>query len=131
MEPADVFRTGRYLLAYIIGSVLFGLMFSVGLVFCHPGDLGGAHLRFLHLDNRQPQRRRHRSIGTELRANQGPQVGPPRVLCVLFLLNILGLIVFIVGVIVTAAISLLATAYVYRRLEGESVDVPTLGPAEA
>ncbi len=50
---------------------------------------------------------------------------------ILFLLNILGLIVFIVGVIVTAAISLLATAYVYRRLEGESVDVPTIGPAEA
>ncbi len=46
---------------------------------------------------------------------------------VLFLLNILGLLVLIVGVIVTAAISLLATAYVYRRLEGDPVQ--ELGPA--
>ncbi len=32
VEAADVFRTGRYLVAYIIGSILFGLMFAVGLV---------------------------------------------------------------------------------------------------
>ena len=34
VEGTDVFRTGQYLIAYIIGSVLFGVMFAVGLVCC-------------------------------------------------------------------------------------------------
>ncbi|CAN5616803.1 hypothetical protein BH24ACT26_BH24ACT26_05760 [soil metagenome] len=44
-------------------------------------------------------------------------------------LNVLGLIVFIVGVLVTSGVSLLAFAYVYRRLSGDRVpgDAPAPG----
>lgn len=48
---------------------------------------------------------------------------------VLLLLNLLGLLVFIVGVIVTSAVSMLALAHVYRSLAGAGGTAA--GPAQA
>jgi uncharacterized membrane protein len=132
VEATDVFRTGRYLVAYIIASILFGIMFAIGLVLLViPGIW--VFLTFVFFSwiivNHDVDAIAALTRSSEL--TKGHKWDLLGFFIVLFLLNILGLIVFVVGVIVTAAISLLATAYVYRQLEGETVDVPTIGPAEA
>lgn len=132
VEGTDVFRTGRYLIAYIIGSVLFGLMFAVGLVLLIiPGIWVALTFGFFTWIIVNHNVDAIASLQRSYELTKGHKWDLLGFFVVLFLLNILGLIVFVVGVIVTAAISLLATAYVYRRLEGDPVDVPTIGPAEA
>ena len=132
VEAADVFRTGRYLVAYIIGSLLFGCMFAIGLVLLIiPGIWVALTFGFFSWVIVNHDVDAIAALGRSADLTKGHKWDLLGFFVVLFLLNILGLIVFIVGVLVTAAISLLATAYVYRRLEGESADVPTIGPAAA
>jgi uncharacterized membrane protein len=132
VEAADVLRTGRYLVAYIIASVLFGLMFAVGLVLLIiPGIWVLLTFGFFSWIIVNHDVDAIAALQRSADLTKGHKWDLLGFFIVLFLLNILGLLVLVVGVIVTAAISLLATAYVYRRLEGESVDVPTIGPAEA
>ena len=131
-KPADVFRTGRYLLAYIIASILFGLMCLVGFIlFVIPGIWVLLTFGFFSwiIVNHNVDAIAALTRSSEI--TKGHKWDLLGFFVVLFLLNILGLLALIVGVIITAAISLLATAYVYRRLEGESVDVPAIGPAQA
>jgi uncharacterized membrane protein len=45
---------------------------------------------------------------------------------VLILFNLLGLLILVVGVLVTSAVSILALAHVYRQLAGGT---PDAGPA--
>ncbi len=128
VEGTDVFRTGRYLIAYIIGSVLFGLMCLVGfLLLVIPGIWVLLTFGFFSWIIVNQDKDAIAALTRSSEITKGHKWDLLGFFLVLFLLNILGLLALIVGVIVTAAISLLATAYVYRRLEGDPVQ--ELGPA--
>ena len=128
VEGTDVFRTGRYLIAYIIASVLFGLMCLVGfLLLVIPGIWVLLTFGFFSWIIVNQDKDAIAALTRSSEITKGHKWDLLGFFLVLFLLNILGLLVLIVGVIVTAAISLLATAYVYRRLEGDPVQ--ELGPA--
>lgn len=116
--------SGGVLLSYIIASFLFTLMLAVGLVLLIvPGlivavvfGLYGWAVVDKSLDPMEALR--HSS-----RITQGNRWQLFGFILVAIALNIVGVLLLIIGVLVTSAITLIAAAHVYRQLDG------TLEPA--
>lgn len=116
--------SGGTLLSYIIASLLFSVMFGIGLVLLViPGlivavifGLYGWAVVDKSLDPLEALR--HSS-----RITSGNRWQLFAFILVAIVLNIIGLLLLIIGVLVTSAVTLIAAAHVYRQLDG------TLQPA--
>lgn len=124
----------RLIVPYLVAAVLFSLMVTVGLILLIvPGIIlavtfGFYGFHIVDTGDRDPIAALRRSA----EITRGHRLQLFLFGLVLLGLNLLGILLLIVGVLVTSAISLLALAYVYRRLAGASPisDVtPTEGPA--
>ncbi len=135
-EGSDIIKVGPNFGAYIVAAIIFGLMnFAAGLLGYVPliGWLLAAVANFWLLltfgfwpwaivdRNADP--------AAALQYSSGITAGHKLQLLLfgvaLILLNIVGLLLLVVGVIFTLGISLLAVAYVYRSLSGDPVaDTP-------
>ncbi len=131
-EGTSVLQGGPYLGAYIVAAILFGLMhFAAGLLGYVPviGALLAAVAQiWLSLAfgfwawavvdrNSDPAA----ALQYSFAITAGHRWRILLFYLALVLLNIVGLLLFIVGVVFTLGISLLAVAYVYRSLSGDPV----------
>jgi uncharacterized membrane protein len=113
--PADVRRAFRYDRwgEWIAFAVVYSLLESVGLVLCViPGVLFIAYFGlapFFFID-------RGMSVGAALRASRRAVVNKGLAFAVLFstLVGVLGIVVCVVGVVVSEAVATLALAFLYR-----------------
>jgi uncharacterized membrane protein len=123
---ADFFERLDLLLPYAIASLLFSIMVALGLVlFVVPGIILAIVFAFYGpalVDEELGSIDALKRSAAITRGNRG------RLFLfglAVLLLNVVGLLFLVVGVLVTSGISLLAFAYVYRRLSG---DRPGEGP---
>jgi uncharacterized membrane protein len=127
---SDMWARLDLFLPYVGAAILFSIMVGFGLLilivpgiylaltFCFYGygviDRGLGTLEALQHSAALTRGRKWKLLGFWL---------------ILFGLNILGLIVFIIGVLVTAGVSLVAVGYVYRRLGGSAETAQARPPA--
>ncbi|HEY6532456.1 MAG TPA: hypothetical protein VIY72_09140 [Acidimicrobiales bacterium] len=122
LEMSMAVPGGPMLVSYAITGILVGLMIGVGLVFCIiPGLIAAAFFLFAHFavldENLQPGDAIKRSI--EL---VKPQFGSVfGFMIVAFLINLVGAILCGLGLLVTWPLTIVAGAYIYKGLKGESV----------
>jgi len=121
VELAKVFSTEE-LGPYIIATILFGLMVSIGLFLCVIPGIIVAFLGFFYayfvLDQRQGPTDAIRSSFKLVSDNLGTLI--PFAI-VVYLVYLAGVILCFIGVLVTGPIALIATAYAYRKLNGQPV----------
>lgn len=116
-EILDLFRTYRPFLNYLAVSVLYTLLVMVGLVlFIVPGiywALRYAYGPFLVVDrNLGPLQ----ALKASSEITQGVKWNLLGFVIVLALLNFVGVILLLVGYLITAPITWIASAWVYRKL---------------
>lgn len=117
----------RLVVPYLIASVIYGVMVGVGLVLLIvPGIILAIIFAFygFHIIDTS-ESNPLAALGRSAEITRGRRMKLFGFGVVLVLLNILGLLVFLVGVLITSGISLIAGAHVYRSL---SPAVPA-GPA--
>jgi uncharacterized membrane protein len=120
-DVSQVFKTDK-LGDYIVASILFFLMWVVGLFICFVGAIVVSVLfgfyGFYILDRGLGPTE---ALGASYRlvtGNLGPAIG---LLIVAFLIYIVGVIACIVGLLVSAPVAVVMVAYGYRVLNGEPV----------
>jgi uncharacterized membrane protein len=113
---------------YVLASLISGILISIGLVLLVvPGIILALMFYFVPyrvVDAGSGPLDALRESAQLTRGHKGWLFGFS---IVLILLNLLGLLLLVVGVLVTAAVSLIATAYVYRRLQ--AAQTPVAPPA--
>jgi len=121
------------LVPYLIGAIIFGIAVSIGMVLLIvPGIIvilvfgfyGWIIVDGVRKDAIEALRR-----SAEITRGERLHLFVFGILLMLF--NILGLIVLVVGVLVTSAISVLAVAHVYRQLEASAAGARRPAPEEA
>ncbi|HEX6195744.1 MAG TPA: hypothetical protein VFZ37_07530 [Jiangellaceae bacterium] len=116
----------RLVVPYLIAAVLFGLMVGIGLVLLIvPGVIAFIVFAFygFHIVDTGEQNP-FEALRRSAELTRGHRWQLFLFGLVLIGINILGLLVLLVGVLISSGISLLAVAYVYRRLAA-----PVAGPA--
>ena len=112
---------------YIIASILFGLGLFVGLLLCIiPGIIFAVVYHFYgYVLVENPAMGPTDALKRAADISRGHRWELFGLVLVLLLINIVGLIACLVGVIFTAGISWVALAYAYRALSGQTVVRPT------
>lgn len=121
-DVADLFVVDGGFWSYVGASIVFGICVTIGLIFFIVPGIIIALIWFFYGYNIVDKG--DSMMEAFARSNQLTKGRKGQLfvfMLVLALLNIVGLLLLIVGVLVTAAISLIAVAYVYRRLCGEPV----------
>jgi len=125
-EVAMLFETEGFG-PYILASILFGIAVAIGLVLCIiPGIIFAVVYHFYgYVIVENPSTGAIDSLKKAADITRGHRWELFGLFIVLILINIVGLIACLVGVLFTAGISAVAVAYAYRSLSGESVVQPT------
>ena len=120
-EVGKAFSTDR-LGDYIVGSILYGLAVFVGFIFCILPGIALALLLGLYgyfvLDQNMSGSDALKASFDLVKSNAGTVIV---VLIVAFVLNMIGLAMCGIGLLVTAPVSQIMLAYVYRSLTGQSI----------
>lgn len=125
-DVADLFQIDDRFWSYVGASIVFGICFGIGLLlFIIPGVIIALIWFFFGYNIVDKGDTMMQAFARSNQLTKGRKLELFTFALVLVLLNILGLILLIIGVLVTAAISLIAVAYVYRRLSGEPVVEPS------
>jgi hypothetical protein len=111
---------------YVVASILFGLGTFFGLLLCIvPGVIFAIVFHFYgYVLVENPELGPTDSLKKAADLTRGHRWELFGLFVVLFLINIVGLLACIVGVIFTAGISAVAIAYAYRALSGQSAAQP-------
>ena len=121
-KPADVsdfFQRVDLLIPYTIACLIFSLVVAIGLVLLIvPGLYAAATFGYYGFRVIEHERNATEALSDSATITRGERWHILGFIGVLILLNILGLLLLVVGVIVTLGISLIAVAYVYRQLAG-------------
>jgi uncharacterized membrane protein len=122
IEMGMAVPSGPQVVAYGITGVIVGLAVGIGIIFCIiPGIIAATFLLFSSFavldENLQPGDALKRSIDL-VKANFGGVLG---FMVVAFLINVLGALLCLVGLLVSWPVTIVAGAYVYRSLKGEPV----------
>ena len=125
-EVAMLFQTDGFG-PYILASIVFGIAVFVGLILCIiPGLIFAVVYHFYgYVLVENPSTGAMDSLKKAADISRGHRWELFGLFIVLLLINIVGLIACLVGVIFTAGISAVAVAYAYRSLSGQSVVQPT------
>ena len=124
-EVGDLFKVDGYG-PYILASMLFVLGFDVGLILCIvPGIIFAATFGFygfviVERGDGVGWSTRCKASADLTRGNRWQLFGLG---LVLLLINVVGLLACGVGLIFTLGITIIAWAYIYRALSGETVTV--------
>lgn len=122
VETADLFQRADQALPYFIASVIVGIMVGIGFIFLIiPGIYLAITFGFFGYNIVDKEHGIVESI-EQSAAITNAQKGDLFVFGVaLFLFNLAGAIALGIGLLITVPVSMLALAYVYRKLSGEPV----------
>lgn len=122
VETADLFQRADQALPYFIASVIVGIMVGIGFIFLIvPGIYLAITFGFFGYNIVDKEHGIVESIEQSAaitRAQKGDLFGFG---VALFLFNLAGAIALGIGLLITVPVSMLALAYVYRKLSGEPV----------
>lgn len=108
------------LLPFFVAAILFSIMITIGFVLLIvPGIVLAVVFGFygwLLVDGQEKEALA--ALSGSARITRGERLHLFGFGLVLLLFNVIGLLLFVVGVFVTSAVSILAAAHVYRRLAG-------------
>lgn len=122
VEVADLFQRADLALPYFIASVLVGIAVAIGFaLLIIPGIYLAITFGFFGYNIVDKEHGIVQSIEQSAAITRGRKGELFAYGVGLIFFNLLGLLALGVGVLVTIPVSLLATAYVYRKLNGEPV----------
>jgi uncharacterized membrane protein len=128
-EIGDLFKTDGYG-PYIVASILFTIGFVIGLLlFVIPGIIFAVVFGFYGFvaAERGNDADAFETLQRAAEITRGHRWQLFGLAIVLFLINLLGALLCGVGLIFTAGITIIAWAYMYRRLSGETVNYAAWG----
>lgn len=121
----DIFSDFKLFLKYFLAEIIFGVAVIFGtMIFILPGIYFGVRLMFFGYLVVDKELSATEAISESYAMTNGyfwPLFG---FLVMVVLINIIGLLFFVVGVLVTLPITSVATAYIYRELSGEFSSEP-------
>jgi hypothetical protein len=123
-EIGDLFKSEGYA-PYFVASILFGIGVFVGLLlFVVPGIIFAVVFGFYGFvaAERGNDVLALETLQRAAEISRGHRWQLFGLAIVLFLINVLGALLFVVGLLFTAGITIIAWAYTYRRLSGETVN---------
>ena len=127
----DFFSNYRLFFSYLLASVLVGVISGIGfLLLIIPGIIACVGLQFFGYFIVERNAGPVDSLKQSWELTKGVRWNLFVFGLLVIGLNILGAIALLIGLIATIPTSMVATAYVYRKLSGGSVTVPT-APAPA
>lgn len=109
---------------YIGASIVFGIAYAIGLVLCIiPGIIVGLVWGFYGfvIAERGESASFGEAFSRSAEITKGNRWNLLGFGLVLFLINLVGLILCVIGLLFTMGISLVAVSYVYRKISGEPV----------
>ena len=119
----DLIGEAHLLVTYIIAQILSTLAIGLGLVlFIIPGIIAGLGLMFVQYVIVDKELGAIDALKESWKMTKGYKFKLLLFVFALVALNILGAIALMVGLLVTAPISIVATAYVYKKLSGEGAE---------
>jgi hypothetical protein len=122
-DVSDLFKRADLFIPYVIASFIFSLVVAIGLVLLIvPGLYAAATFGYYGFRIIELERGPTEALTESANITRGERWHILGFVGVLVLLNILGLLLLIVGVLITSAVSLIAMAYVYRQLAGPRLD---------
>ncbi|HLH21968.1 MAG TPA: hypothetical protein VK066_05570 [Chloroflexota bacterium] len=124
---ADLFSGGPVYLSYLLASILFSLMVGIGLVFfVVPGIVLAIVFQFFSYVIVDRGLGPMAALSRSAAITKGVRWNLFGLALVLVGLNLLGLLALVVGLFVTVPITIVAIAYVYRKLDAQTGAVPVL-----
>jgi len=122
VETADLFQRADLALPYFIASVIVGVMVGIGLVFLIvPGIYLAVTFGFFGYNIVDKEHGIIESIEQSAAITKAQKWDLFAFGVALFFFNLAGAIALGVGLLITVPVSMLALAYVYRKLNGEPV----------
>ena len=122
VETADLFQRVDLALPYIIASVIVGVMVAIGFVFLIlPGIYLAITFGFFGYNIVDKEHGIMESIEQSAAITRAQKWDLFGFGVALFFFNLLGAIALGVGLLITIPVSMIALAYVYRKLNGEPV----------
>ncbi|HSK96266.1 MAG TPA: hypothetical protein VK891_06580 [Euzebyales bacterium] len=119
VTTAVLLPSGGVLISYIVASLLFSLMLAIGLVLLViPGLVVAVVFGFYGWALVDKSLDPMASLRHSSRITQGHRWQVVAFVVAVIGLNIVGVLLLVVGVLVTSAVSLIAAAHVYRQLDG-------------
>jgi len=129
-EFADLFNAYPLLINFIIGSILYALIVVVGLLLLIiPGIYLGIKLHFYSYFIVDKKLGPIEALKESSRITQGTKWQLFLFVLVMGLLNIAGALALFVGLLITIPITMMAYAYVYRKLLGSAPAAVSSNPA--
>lgn len=116
-EFSDLFNEYRLLLPFIVGSIIYALIVVVGLIFLIvPGIYFGIRYHFYSYFIVDKKLSPLEALKESSRITSGVKWKLFLFSLVLGLVNVLGVLAFVVGLFVTVPVTMIAYAHVYRKL---------------
>ncbi|MFH1692118.1 MAG: DUF975 family protein [Candidatus Omnitrophota bacterium] len=116
-EIADLFRGYRFFFIFLFGSILYGLIFLGGVVLLVvPAIIWGIQFQFFTYFIIDQKAGPIEALKRSSRITRGVKFELFIFNMMVLGINLLGLLAFGVGVLVSAPVTMLATAFVYRKL---------------
>lgn len=117
-DVGDFFPTGEQLVSYVVASILFSLAVAIGLIaLVIPGVAFAVTFAFYGFGIVDKGYEAVESLQRSAELTRGYRLDILYFVLALIMLNIVGFLMFIVGILVTSGISLIAFGYVYRSLQ--------------
>ena len=118
-ELGDLFKGFDYFAAALVAALIIGAFVFVGILLCIiPGLLVAAALKFTYLFILDKKMEFWPAIQASHETVKSDYLGFTLFLCALGLINILGLLACIVGLLVTIPLSIAAITYAYQEVVG-------------
>ena len=120
-EFGDLFNGYPVFVSYLIAAIIFGVMFGVGLVFLVvPGIIVAVIFGMVQLCDRRSRHGADRRVTAEHGPDRGVRMDIFLFGLAVLGLNLLGAIPCFLGLFVTLPMTMMAGAYIYRRLDRET-----------
>lgn len=115
----DLFVVPAHWVSYLIAGIIFGIVVGIGFViFIIPGLFMLTRWLFFGYAIVDQGADATQSLGASWQLTRGHFWGVFLLVLALFVINIIGAILFGVGLLISAPISLMASTYAYRALQG-------------
>jgi uncharacterized membrane protein len=120
-QAADLFNCIRLIFKYLIGSILYSLLVIIGLVLLVvPGIIWAIKYHFFFYLIVDKKLGPIEALEKSAQITNGAKLDLFFFFIILILINLLGALCLIIGLLVTIPIAMLATAHVYRQLLANS-----------
>lgn len=127
VELKDLFMHYQYLFRYFVGSLLYGIIVFVGLIlFIIPGIIWALKYQFFSYAIIDKNMKVWDAFKFSATITSGVKLDLLGLAIISMLINLVGMLALLVGLLVTIPLTMMVMAYVYRKLEQNTLPQPSV-----